>query len=144
MPAVLKATPTTSVLERIEEAIEWAMVNGLWIRLSDYGIRCVSSLIDARWERDPMSRAVSPLGCAVLMHQPEKLTAPEAAAAALDISLAMEAGIADGLALAPRSPGWMRGALSRPQYERGWEFGACLRIGVRGQKYGFAVDREDK
>jgi hypothetical protein len=141
MPAVVRAPATPSVLERVEEAIGYAVVNGLWLRCSEYGIRATSSLVDVRWERDPMSRGVSPLGAAVLLHQPHRTTAPEAAADALGISLAREEGIADGLALAPKSAAWARG-LGREDYRWGWEFGAVLRIAMLGARYTANVIRE--
>jgi hypothetical protein len=143
MPAMLNARPTSTILERIEEAIEWAVVNGIWIRCSEYGVRCVSSLVDVRWEKDPMVRGCSPLGAAVLQHQPEKTTLPEAAADALDISLPYEAGLADGLALAPKSSAWSACAARtvRESYAKAYEQGATIRIAILGRKYGLAVVR---
>lgn len=142
MTAIVHATPTPTVLERIVDAIEWAVVNGIWIRCSEYGIRCVSSLAAVRWEKDPLVRGCSPLGAAVLMHQPETTTLPEAAADALDITLAYEAGLADGMALAPKSSAWIA-CSARDTYLKAWEQGATIRIAIRSRKYGLAVVTEE-
>lgn len=142
MSAILKARPTSTILDRIVDAIEWAMVNGIWIRCSEYGVRCVSSLVDVRWEKDPMVRGVSALGAAVLMHQPEKTTLPEAAASALDIPLPYEAGLADGMALSPKSSAWVS-SLARATYLKGYEQGATIRIAIKSRKYGLAVVTEE-
>lgn len=144
-PEIARAPSTPTVLDRIVDAIEWAMVNGIWVRCSEYGIICVSSLVDVRWMKDPLIHGASPLGCAVLMHQSEKTTANEAAADALDISLAYEAGLADGLARSPKSSAWVsaRGG-SGLDYQKSYEQGATLRIAIRSRKYGTAVVMEDR
>jgi hypothetical protein len=142
MPAVVRAPATPSVLERVEEAIGYAVVNGLWLRCSEYGVLCASSEARTRWIRDPFVRGVSPLGAAVLMHQPETTTLPGAAAEALDITLPYEAGLADGMALAPKSPAWLA-CSARLVYLKAYEQGTTVRIAVKSRKYGLAVVQEE-
>lgn len=129
MTAVVKSPPTRPIINRLVEAIGWAMARGIPIRLSEHGVRCVSSLVDVRWERDPASHGVNPIGAAVLMHQPAKTAMPDAGADALGVSIPYVEGLADGLAQCELSNAW-RTSLARHRYLAGVGQGATLRIAI--------------
>lgn len=142
MSAIVRARATRPAIHVLCEAISWAIVNGHHICLDAYGVRCVSSLVDARWERDPHARGLDPIGAAILMHGSCKGDVAEAGAEVLGEPLPTVEGLADGVALRPRSSVWSR-SITRAAYSRGYEMGANLRIAILARRcaehgqYGF-------
>lgn len=129
MKALVKRTRIRGPVDILIEAVDWAIVHGYRIGLTDYGVRCASSSMAAVWERDPMFEAVDPLGAAILMLQPDKAQIPDAAAAAIGESIPVVEGLAAGLGLRPKSSSWMHSRL-RDLYQWGWQAGANLRIAI--------------
>lgn len=94
MPAraqnVRKEKPTPHPVTLIRAAVLWCRASGVAVRLgiagAGWGVHCVNQT-KPKWERDPRSSGVNPLGAALLNYQPE---AGETFAAAAECLFAPE------------------------------------------------------
>lgn len=135
MPSVMRSpVPSKPLLTVLAEAVAWAELHGHPIRLRDligHGVVCVSGEARELWVRDRNQAGCSPVGAAILQHQPRCTLLPEAAALALGVSIPEAEGVGDGASRSPKSSGWA--GLARHLYEHGFELGVLFYVALKSR-----------